>query len=43
MKHTQQELSCCWDGRAMLQKSNFCFRVGGGIPLFNASLSESEH
>jgi len=29
-----QELSCCWDGRAMLHKSGFCFQVG--LPLFNA-------
>jgi len=32
---SKQKLSCCWDGRAMLHKSNFRFRVG--IPLFNAS------
>ena len=32
----KHELSYCQDDRAMLHKSNFCFRVG--VPLFNALL-----
>ena len=30
----KQELNYCWDGRAVLHKSNFRFRLG--VPLFNA-------
>jgi len=30
LKH---ELSCCWDGCAVLQKSNFCLPVGEGTSL----------
>ena len=30
----QEQLNCCWDGCAVLHKSNFRFRLG--VPLFNA-------
>ena len=32
--NTEQELSCCWDGRVMFRKSKFRFRVGA--PVFEA-------